>query len=252
MAVAETATKRSSTAQRKRSQPAKRAASKPGKTAGRGVREAARAVTPGTSKGPGSLVKFAARKTLKLVARKAVQTGAQALRSAADRTVAVSRSALEASLSRRLPIQVSIDVAVPLQVTWDEWMSADSITEGVHRIDGVERDGGSLFGTISGPRSTDWEAEIVDEREAESFAWRSIEGSDCAGLVTFHRLSDRLTRIELDLDVLPVRPSEALTLSLHVAHRRAEAHLRRFKAQVEFISPDVYEPVDASDHETDN
>ena len=30
-------------------------------------------------------------------------------------------------------------------------------------------------------------------------------------------------------------------LSLHLAHRRAEADLRRFKAHVEFINPDVYE-----------
>jgi hypothetical protein len=59
--------------------------------------------------------------------------------------------------------------------------------------------------------------------------------------VTFHRLSDRLTRIELDLDVLPTSPAEALTMASHVAHRRAQADLRRFKAHVEFISPDVYE-----------
>src|SRR5581483_9539422 len=53
--------------------------------------------------------------------------------------------------------------------------------------------------------------------------------------------SERLTRIELDLDVVPTNPSEAMTLALHVAHRRAEADLRRFKAHVEFISPDAYQ-----------
>jgi hypothetical protein len=68
-----------------------------------------------------------------------------------------------------------------------------------------------------------------------------MQGSDCAGLLTFHRLSDRLTRLELDLDVLPTNPAEALTLASHLAHRRAETDLRRFKAHVEFISPDVYE-----------
>ena len=68
-----------------------------------------------------------------------------------------------------------------------------------------------------------------------------MEGTDCAGLITFHRLSDRLTRIELDLDVVPTNPSQAVTMALHLAHRHAEADLRRFKAHVEFISPDAYE-----------
>ena len=142
---------------------------------------------------------------------------------------------------QRLPIQASLDVAVPLNVAWEEWMDFGSIPEGVHRIEDVERDGDSLYGHVAGPRSADWEAEIVDEREEQSFAWRSVQGTDTAGLVTFHRISDRLTRIELDLDVLPTNPAEALTLASRVAQRRALADLRRFKAHVEFISPDVYE-----------
>jgi uncharacterized membrane protein len=153
----------------------------------------------------------------------------------------VGKNALEAGLSKRLPIQVSIDVAVPLAVAWEEWMTFESLTDGVHGTEDVQRDGDYLIGRTAGPRSADWEAEIVDEREQESFAWRSTTGSDCAGLVTFHRLSDRLTRIELDLDVLPTSPGETLVLSLHLAHRRAEAELRRFKARAEFINPDLYE-----------
>src|SRR5205085_571680 len=102
------------------------------------------------------------------------------------------------------------------------------------------------LGRTAGPRGVDWEAEIKDEREDESFAWRSVAGTDVAGLATFHQLSERLTRIELDLDVVPTNPTEALAMALHLAHRRAEADLRRFKAHVEFISPDAYEERDGS------
>ncbi len=198
-----------------------------------------KAIKPGSI--TGRLARAAAKKTFKALARRAAESGAHVVRLAADRSTALSKNALENGLSRRLPIQVSIDVAVPLAVAWDEWLGSGAVPEGVHRIHDVERDGDYLTGTVAGPRSTPWEAEIVDEREHESFAWRSTEGSDCAGLVTFHQLSERLTRIELDLDVLPTNPAEAFTLSLHLAHRRAEADLRRFKAHVEFISPDVYE-----------
>jgi uncharacterized membrane protein len=183
----------------------------------------------------------AAKKAVKAMARKTAEMGADAVRRAADRATLAGRNAVEAGNSRRLPIQLSIDVAVPIHVAWEEWRSWGSLPEGVHRIEGVEREGDGLLGHTAGPRSVDWEAEIKDEREDESFAWRSVAGTDVAGLATFHRISDRLTRIELDLDVVPTNPSEAVTLAVHLAHRHAEADLRRFKAHAEFISPDVYE-----------
>jgi uncharacterized membrane protein len=190
---------------------------------------------------PGRLARFAAKKTAKTVARKTAEMGASAVRRAADRAAEASRNAYEAGTSRLVPIQLSIDVAVPIHVAWEEWRTWGSLPEGVHRIVDVERDGDALIGHTAGPRELDWEAEIKDEREDESFAWRSVEGTDVAGLATFHQLSERLTRIELDLDVVPTNPTEALALALHLAHRRAEADLRRFKAHVEFINPDVYE-----------
>ncbi len=241
-------------AARPRRAPAKKAtkpkaavdATKP-KKAARGAKSAAKKVAntakPSTpSAGPGKLARMAAKKVAKATAKGALRSGAYALRQVAQRTLDTGKDVYERAASNRLPVQVSVDVAVPLPVAWEEWMSSSTWTEGVHRIEEVERDGDVLIGRIAGPRGGDWEAEIVDERDQESLAWRSVQGTDCAGLVTFHRLSDRLTRIELDLDVLPTNPAQAVALSLHLAHRRAEAQLRRFKAQVEFISPDVYEP----------
>jgi uncharacterized membrane protein len=215
----------------------KRPASAAASAAKRPAKKAAKA-----AKHPAKTVARAAmRKALKAIAGKATKAAAEGLRSAADRATSVSKDVLENGFGRRLPIQASIDVAVPLRVAWEEWMSFESFTEGLHRIDDVERDRDELIGKVAGPRSAEWGAEIVDEREEEAFAWRSFEGSDCAGLVTFHRLSDRLTRIELDLDVVPTKPAEMLTLSLHVADHRALTDMRRFKARVEFINPDVYE-----------
>jgi uncharacterized membrane protein len=239
--MASAGTQRRSSAARR----ARPATSKNGRNGSKNGRNAAQraiqAVELGGSSAGSRIAKAAAAKTLRAVGRKALHSAARAVRLAADRTASAGRDAVEAGMSNRPPIQLSIDVAVPLEVAWEEWMKLDSIPEGVHRIEEVERDGDSLFGCAAGARSGEWEAEIVDEREQQSFAWRSVQGSDCVGLVTFHRLSDRLTRIELDLDVLPTNPAEALKLASHLAHRRAKTDVRRFKAHVEFISPDVYE-----------
>src|SRR4051812_28183380 len=156
------------------------------------------------------------------------------------------------ALARRIPIQRSIDVAVPVEVAWEEWMTLESLPEGMHRVVDIEREQDDLLvGRLSGVHlDGDWEAEVLDEREHESFAWRSAAGSDCAGLVTFHALADRLTRIELQLDVVPSHVGEAAGLALRLADRRAERELRAFKARLETISPDDYPPSD-DEEETD-
>ncbi|HET9720942.1 MAG TPA: hypothetical protein VFP55_12755 [Solirubrobacteraceae bacterium] len=144
-------------------------------------------------------------------------------------------------VENRPPIQASVDVAAPISVVWSEWLTFDWFTEGLHNIEEVERDGDELSGRVVAPHEREWHAEIVDERERQAFAWRSDDGTDCAGLVTFHQLSERLTRVEADLDVLPTNPGEAFLLSLPIPARRAERELQLFKAHVEFINPDVYE-----------
>ncbi len=164
------------------------------------------------------------------------------------------RAAPIARRVRRLPIQRSIDVAVPLGVAYDEWMKLESLPEGAHNVRKIERkQSETLGGRLSGrlwPRR--WEAEIRDERDAESFAWRSVKGSDCAGLITFHRIDDRLTRLELQLDVIPKRAWEAIDYALRLADLRAGAELRRFKARVEMISPDAYDSSEGDQDEDED
>lgn len=223
-----------------------------GKGPGQAARKTAAAVSeaaPGGGSPVGKLARKAALKGLKVIGRRALRSGVAVLRSAAEQSSEAGRRAMEAGMSRRVPIQVSIDIAVPIDVVWDEWMAFESISEGVDRVQDIERDGDVLTGQIGAARSREWVAEVVDERPLQSFAWRSTEGSDCAGLVTFHELAARLTRVEVDLDVLPTGPLQTVAFASHLAHRRAEADLRRFKARVEFINPDVYEPAQGSGEE---
>ena len=191
----------------------------------------------------------AATKVAGLVAKKLGSRALDAVRETAGELAGSVRergATPLASRVRRLPIQLSIDIAVPVEVAWDEWMTLESLPEGMHCVEDIERDGdGMLVGRLSGVKiDKDWEAEILDEREDESFAWQSSGASDCAGLITFHKLADRLTRVELELDVIPSRMGEAAGLALHMADRRAEHELRAFKARVETIDPDDYPPLD--------
>jgi uncharacterized membrane protein len=202
-------------------------------------------LTPATSP-RGELIKL----TSKLVARSAAKR-LPALAERATRSLPALAEGVTASNGngtpliariRPVPIQLSIDIAVPLEIAFDEWMKLEFLPEGAHRVEDIKRRGNRMRGKIAGAlaQHSAWRAEIREERPNESFAWRSLKGSDCLGLATFHRLSERLTRIELELDVVPVRPAEAFELLVHIADRRAETDLRRFKARLERISPDDY------------
>jgi len=265
--MARTATKPKAAAPRKKAKaaappkPARSTRAATSQRAKRPVKSAVQAVEKGVEKGidvatPDLGAKKAARKGMRKAARRAalrvvrttVRGGAQLARKTTSTALSSGAERLK-KRARDVPIQCSIDIGVPLEVAWDEWMTFTYLPEGAHRVEDIERDGDVLFGHINGH---DWSAEIVDERVDESFAWRSLDGSDCAGLVTFHRLSDRLTRMELDLDVVPVRVPEAVSLGLRLADRRAEADVRRFKARVEFLDPDDYERTPQEEEEEPN
>jgi uncharacterized membrane protein len=261
--MARTATKPKAAAPRKkakaaaRTKPARstqaatsRRAKRPVKSAVDAVETGLDAVTPDLDpkKAGSKVMRKAARRAALRVVRTTVRAGAQLARKTTSTALSSGAERLK-KRARDVPIQCSIDIGVPLEVAWDEWMTFTYLPEGAHRVEDIERDGDVLFGHINGH---DWSAEIVDERVDESFAWRSLDGSDCAGLVTFHRLSDRLTRMELDLDVIPVRVPEAVSLGLRLADRRAEADVRRFKARVEFLDPDDYERTPQEEEEEPN
>lgn len=194
------------------------------------------------------LAKHELKKLMKVGGGSLAQAVPSALAHAAPESLDKPREALETSrdafdfsaLRPALPIQEAVDVAVPLDFIWQKWMELGLLPEGVDSAVDIDRDGNELTGRLAADPGRSWRAEILDERDCESFAWKSSDGSDCAGLVTFHSLSDRLTRIELTLDVVPRDASDSAVLLTHLAHWRARRELRRFKAELELVSPDVY------------
>ncbi len=246
-------TRKTASTTRKTASTTRKTASTAGKAA-----EAGKAVAKVTPK-PTALARKFALKALKKAAETAANAGAGVIRNAADRAASagngtvgraidtVTENPVQKLAHQRLPIQRSVDIAVPLRVAWEEWLMFESLPEGAHTVSDIERDDNVLSGRTDGPRPAGWEAEILDERSQQSFAWQSHQGSDCAGLITFHRLSERLTRLELNLDIVPTSLAEAAQLTTRIADRRAEAELRRFKARLELINPDLYQDDEADE-----
>src|SRR5437868_2123868 len=115
-----------------------------------------------------------------------------------------SEEATEAHGSgRRMPIQQSVDVAVPIKEAYDQWTRFEDWPEFMHRVDSVQQidDSTVHISTKVWGITKEFDAEIVEQRPDERIEWHTEEGLMHSGVVTFHSLAPRLTRIEVTLDV---------------------------------------------------
>ena len=136
---------------------------------------------------------------------------------------------------RRMPIQQSVDVAVPVEVAYNRWTMFEDWPDFMHRFESVEQvdDTTLSFSTKVWGIHRRFEAEIVEQRPDERIEWNVTEGVSHTGVVTFHKLADRLTRIEVSLDIEPQGMLEKMARGMRFTKRAVRADLHRFKALIE-------------------
>ena len=136
---------------------------------------------------------------------------------------------------RRMPIQQSVDVAVPIKVAYNRWTLFEDWPEFMHRVESVDQaDDTTLSVSMKVWGLTRrFEAEIVEQRPDERIEWNVSEGLAHTGVVTFHELADRLTRVEVSLDFEPHGMLEKMGRGMRFAKRAVRGDLHRFKALVE-------------------
>ena len=136
---------------------------------------------------------------------------------------------------RRLPVQEFVDVGVDIQTAYDQFTQFEDWPKFMHRVERIEqRDETTLMWheNIWGVRRS-WEAEITDQSPCERIAWRSKGGTQTIGVVTFHRLSDNLTRIMITMDFQPKGLFEKTASGTRISRRALKSDLMRFKAFIE-------------------
>src|SRR5215207_542932 len=136
---------------------------------------------------------------------------------------------------RRMPIQQSVDVAVPIKVAYNRWTLFEDWPEFMHRFETVEQpdDTTLSFSTKFWGITRRFEAEIVEQRPDQRIEWNVTEGPAHTGVVTFHELADRLTRIEVSMDVEPHGLLEKMARGMRFTKRAVRADLHRSKALIE-------------------
>jgi uncharacterized membrane protein len=79
----------------------------------------------------------------------------------------------------------------------------------------------------------EFDAEITEQLPDARVAWRSTQGAQQAGVVTFHRLDESHTRVTVQMEFEPDGLVEQAGDKLGVVDRRVEGDLKRFKDFIE-------------------
>jgi uncharacterized membrane protein len=134
-----------------------------------------------------------------------------------------------------LPVQEAVDVGVPLETAYNQWTQFEDWPRFMHRLEAVtqEDDATVSFRAKVWGVPREFEARIVQQRPDERIRWTVAEGVRHTGVATFHRLSDRLTRIQVTLDVEPDSLIERAARGMRHVQRTVREDLGRFKAFIE-------------------
>jgi uncharacterized membrane protein len=132
-------------------------------------------------------------------------------------------------------IEQSIDVNVPVRTAYDQFTQFEEFPrfmEGVREVRQLDDKRLAWYAAVGGKEKR-WEAEITEQIPDARVAWRSRTGANNAGVVTFHRLDDRTTRVMLQLDYDPEGVVENVGDAIGVVGSRVRGDLQRFKDFIE-------------------
>ena len=132
-------------------------------------------------------------------------------------------------------IEESIEVNVPVTTAYNQWTQFEEFPhfmEGVAEIRQLSDTRMHWKTRIAGVER-EFDAEVTEQHPDHRIAWRSVEGTQHAGVVTFHRISDEVTRIMLQLDSEPEGAVEKVGDALGILKRRVKGDLNRFKEMIE-------------------
>jgi uncharacterized membrane protein len=157
--------------------------------------------------------------------------------------------------TRRLPIQRWTDVAVPVSTAYDAFTEFDDFPKFMHRVLNVEQKGDDKVSWQEKIwfSKRQWEGRVVDRRKNDRIAWKTTGGMSHKGVVSFHPVSERLTRVMVTMEFEPNGMVEKMASGLRFVKRAVEADLARFKAYVELEDAKgiEYRPVKEDDEQDD-
>lgn len=130
----------------------------------------------------------------------------------------------------------TIDVEVPVRTAYDQWTQFESFPEFLDEVESITQidDTHTHWKVNVGGATREFDAEITEQHPDERVAWKSTGGdTEHAGVVTFHKLDDKTTRVTVQLDWAPEGLLEKLGALVGAGSHAVKKDLQNFKEFIE-------------------
>jgi uncharacterized membrane protein len=138
---------------------------------------------------------------------------------------------------RRMPIQQSVDIGIPLERVYNQFTQFEEWTTFMHRVKRAtqEDDCTVSFAVKIWGKTNEFTAQIDTQRPDQRIKWKSSQGMTHAGVITFHELGPQLTRVILNFDLDPGSLVQKFARGARHVKRATRADLHRFAAYIEML-----------------
>lgn len=130
----------------------------------------------------------------------------------------------------------SVDVHVPISTAYNQWTQFESFPQfmqGVESVTQIDPTHSHWVTKVGGVRR-EFDTQITEQHPDDRVAWRSLGGNvSHAGVVTFHRLGDRDTRVTIQLEWQPTGMAEKAGSAIGVDRMQVKGDAQRFKKFIE-------------------
>jgi uncharacterized membrane protein len=136
---------------------------------------------------------------------------------------------------RRMPVQQAMDIGLPIETVYNQFTQFEEWPNFMHRVVRAtqEDDCTVSFEAKIWTRTREFTANIETQRPNERIKWSVSQGLTHTGVVSFHELGPKLTRVLVGFDVEPGGMIEKFARGARHIKRAARADLHRFKAFIE-------------------
>lgn len=132
-------------------------------------------------------------------------------------------------------IEKSIELNVPVATAYNQWTQFEEFPrfmEGVEQVRQVD-DKHVYWRASIGGKQKEWHSVITEQIPDQLIAWTTQEGAKNRGRITFTRIADDKSKLDLRLEYEPVGAIEHTGDVMGVVSGRVEGDLQRFKKYIE-------------------
>ncbi|MBX3300683.1 MAG: SRPBCC family protein [Nitrospira sp.] len=132
-------------------------------------------------------------------------------------------------------IEKSIEINVPVNTAYNQWTQFEEFPrfmEGVEQV--LQIDDKHLHWKASiGGKQKEWDAVITEQIPDQRIAWMSQDGAKNGGIITFSKVAENTSRLNLRLEYEPEGAVEKTGDTIGIVSSRVEGDLQRFKKFIE-------------------